>query len=396
MIFVLVVIKYLLSYDSHVFMLFILFNCLLMKKFFLFLLGFLFSIGITFSNQYALFYWIWCPHCEKVRYFLQQKELSWYIIQKEVYYHTGNQQIFSNVLKKLSVPSKESWVPFLLIHFDTWYNYVVGDTPIIDYVSQHIDDVQKSWKFDFTDFLDEDIVIKDFWKFLWILIPAALSDSINPCAFAVMLILLWAILTRYKKKWKVILAGCLFTLSIFISYFLMWIGFYRAFASASNTVYLKLWIWILWIIVWLANLKDAFWYWKLFVMEVPLSWRPKMKKFLNTVTSPIWAFFVGFVISLFLLPCTSWPYVTILWYLASESANINKLWYMYLFIYNLIFVLPMIVITILVSGWVYTAEQLSQKKDKYIRLIHFIVWILMLWLWIYVIFDSGVFHFSFL
>jgi len=28
------------------------------------------------------------------------------------------------------------------------------------------------------------------WKFLLILLPAALSDSINPCAFAVILILL--------------------------------------------------------------------------------------------------------------------------------------------------------------------------------------------------------------
>jgi cytochrome c biogenesis protein CcdA len=47
-------------------------------------------------------------------------------------------------------------------------------------------------------------------------------------------------------------------------------------------------------------------------MEVPLAWRPAMHKIIKKATSPIGAFIVGFVVSLFLLPCTSGPYITIL------------------------------------------------------------------------------------
>jgi cytochrome c biogenesis protein CcdA len=54
-----------------------------------------------------------------------------------------------------------------------------------------------------------------------VLVPAALSDSINPCAFAVIILLLTSILTRYKRKRKVLLAGSLFTLAIFFSYLFM-------------------------------------------------------------------------------------------------------------------------------------------------------------------------------
>jgi cytochrome c biogenesis protein CcdA len=38
------------------------------------------------------------------------------------------------------------------------------------------------------------------------MLPAALADSINPCAFAVMLLLLSSILSRSKSKKKALLS----------------------------------------------------------------------------------------------------------------------------------------------------------------------------------------------
>ncbi|MBO4203415.1 hypothetical protein J5893_01085 [bacterium] len=51
--------------------------------------------------------------------------------------------------------------------------------------------------------------------------PAALADSINPCAFAVMLLLLTTILTKTEDKKKTLLAGLLFSLAVFLTYFLL-------------------------------------------------------------------------------------------------------------------------------------------------------------------------------
>jgi hypothetical protein len=51
----------------------------------------------------------------------------------------------------------------------------------------------------------------------------------------------------------------------------------------------------------------------------------------------------------------------------------------------LIFILPMIWIALLVWLWVKSAEELAAFRHKNIKLIHLIVWLLMLGLWIYVL-----------
>jgi len=231
------------------------------------------------------------------------------------------------------------------------------------------------------------ISLSDRLSFFWILIPAAIWDSINPCAFAVMFILLSSILREQWNKKTVILAWTLFTLSVFISYMAMWLWLYKALASTNSVFYLKLVVWILWVFIWLANLKDYFWYGKFFKMEVPDSWRPKMRSLLKKVVSPMWAFFVWFLISLFLLPCTSGPYLVVLGYLASESATINTWWYIYILIYNLIFIIPMIIITLLIwLGYKWVAE-LKEYKELNVEKLHLITWIIMFLLWIYILFD---------
>lgn len=223
-------------------------------------------------------------------------------------------------------------------------------------------------------------------KYFMILVPAALWDSINPCAFAVMFILLSSILNKQKSRKQVVYAWILFTLAIFISYVAMWLGLYKVLWIWID-YYLKLVVWIIWILVWLANLKDYFWYWKWFKMEVPDSWRPKMSKIIRSIISPWWAFAIWFIISLFLLPCTSWPYIVVLWYLASESATINMWWYIYIFIYNLIFIIPMIIITLIIAFGYKDIGELKEYKELHVEKLHLITWIIMLGLWIYILSD---------
>lgn len=235
--------------------------------------------------------------------------------------------------------------------------------------------------------LESSISISQRIKFFLILVPAALWDSINPCAFAVMFILLSSILKTQKSRKKVLLAGFLFIFAVFISYMAMWIWLYSALATTNSIFYLKLFVWILGIIIWLANLKDYFWYWKYFKMEVPDKWRPKMKSFLKKVVSPFWAFVVWFLISLFLLPCTSWPYLMVLWYLASESSVLNIWWYIYITIYNIIFIIPMVIIAILVAFWFKNISELKEYKAINVERMHLITWFIMLLIWIYILFD---------
>lgn len=345
------------------------------------------------AADYTYFYWEWCWYCANVADFFKKNKIEklYDIEKKEVYFNNKNRDELLKTWEELWLELNKIWVPFLVNNIDK--THLTWDTPIIDYFQKKLNnntDVNNQNNNENTNEIknsNDKTSLKNFWKFFLILLPAALSDSINPCAFAVLFLLLSSILSKFNSYRKAIISWLLFTLAIFISYFLMWIWIYRVLAFSNQIFYLKLWVWILWILVWLANIKDYFWYWKWFIMEVPFAWRPKMKAVLNKVVSPAWAFIAWIIVSLFLLPCTSGPYLTVLWYLASESTSINLAWYIYMFIYNVIFVLPMLIITLIIWFGVKNIWELKEYKEYHKENIHLIVWIMMIALWLYIMWE---------
>ena len=137
----------------------------------------------------------------------------------------------------------------------------------------------------------------------------------------------------------------------------------------------------------LGNLKDYFWFGKFFTMEMPETLKISSRKWLKKIHSPTAAFVIGILISLFLLPCTGGPYLTVLSYLASESATIQLSGYLYLLIYNIIFILPFLAITLFVSLGTADIAVLKEYRETYKREIHLAVGILMLCLSIYLLSD---------
>jgi len=229
------------------------------------------------------------------------------------------------------------------------------------------------------------------WSVVWAIIPASLADAVNPCAFTIMFLLLGSILSKHWSVKRVVLSGLAFTLAIFISYSLIWLGLFTALASQwqEYAFWFKIVVWIIWILLWLFNLKDYFWYGRWgFVMEVPKTWRPAMHKTANAIQSPVWAFFIWIILSLFLLPCTSGPYVVVMSYIASKTHDVNSIVLFYVILYNLIFVLPMIGITFIVWLGYEKVEKLSKLRTQNIRILHLIIWILMLLLGAYIFHDA--------
>ena len=217
------------------------------------------------------------------------------------------------------------------------------------------------------------------------MVPMAAADSINPCAFAVMLLLLSTIFSKSKSKKKTIAAGLLFSLAIFLSYLLIGMGFYKVLGYAEVTTAFKRIVGIVGLLIAGANIKDYFRYGKWFLMEVPMAWRPKMMKIIQSAVSPMGAFVIGILVSLFLLPCSSGPYFVVLGLLKSENVSIAGLGIWYLVLYNLIFILPMLVITLLVGTGQSSVEKIAKMKNKNTKLMHLIMGVMMLLLSIYVI-----------
>ena len=209
----------------------------------------------------------------------------------------------------------------------------------------------------------------------------AAADAINPCAFAVLTMVLIAILLRDPtKRRNVLYAGLIFSLAIFIGYFfygLIIIQLFKTFAGflSGAYFYISKGLAILAILLGLLNVKDFFKYQPGGIgTEMPMIFRPRVKLLIKSITSPRGAFVIGILVTLFLLPCTMGPYI-----IASGSLSVLGFlstipWLLY---YNLIFVIPMIAITLIVYIGLTEVEKVSGWKEKNIQWIHLIAGLLL-------------------
>ena len=203
-------------------------------------------------------------------------------------------------------------------------------------------------------------------------IVAAAADSVNPCTFAVLVLLLGTLLVAERKgrKLLVLKAGFAFTIAIYVSYFLMGIGIFSAIQAAGIQRPFIIAVSSLAILLGLWNMKDYFAYGKWFTIEVPQRWRPIVKRLTMSVVSVPGAFFVGVLDSLFLLPCSSGPYIAILALLSKTTTRTEGV--LYLLLYNLIFVLPLVVITLAVHFGFTTTARAERWRSERLGKLHLI------------------------
>ena len=209
----------------------------------------------------------------------------------------------------------------------------------------------------------------------------ALADSVNPCAIAVLTMVLVAILIQNPEKRKKILsAGLAFVLAVFIGYTfygVILVQFFKTFAEflGKNSTYVYKGLAIFAMILGALNVKDFFCYKKGGLgTEMPLFLRPKVKRITEKITSTYGAFIIGFIITLFLLPCTIGPYIVASGLLSGLGFLESTLWLLY---YNLLFVIPMLLIVIIVYFGFAKVEDASQWKEKNIKKLHLIAGILL-------------------
>jgi len=219
----------------------------------------------------------------------------------------------------------------------------------------------------------------------------AAADAVNPCALAVLTLVLIAVLTANpEKRRNVLLAGLSFTLSVYVIYLiygLILIQFFKTFINSIDTIkiYIYYGLGALAILLGILNIKDAIRYKPgSFATEMPLFLRPKMKNLIAKITSPAGAFIIGIFVTLFLLPCTIGPYIIASGILSALDILKTLPWLLY---YNLIFVLPMLAITLIIYIGFTTVENVSGWKEKNIKILHMIAGILLVLIGLLMVFG---------
>ncbi len=358
--------------------------------FFIFLLSTLIPFVNAEEPCLYFFYGMGCAHCATVELFIDQLELKYPGIDIkyfEVYNDRENLLLLNDFFDAYEIPRDQRGIPAVFVS----NKYFVGDQPILENLENEIlynpggecpslEKINGAGVTGATSPLEKLKALS-----LITIIGAAIVDSINPCAIAVLLILLGALLVSGDRK-KAFKAGLSFTLSIYIIYFLFGLGLFSVIKISGLSYWFYKVIGILAIVIGLANIKDYFWYGAGgFVMEIPRRWRPSLKKLLQKVTTPLGAFLIGFVVCLFELPCTGGPYIFILGLLAEKTTQLLAI--PVLLLYNLFFILPLIIITLLVYFGFTNIDKATKWKDRNIRRLHLVAGIIMLILGFIVVFG---------
>ena len=333
-----------------------------------------------------VFYGQGCPHCAALLSFLDKVKANYptlKIYEHEVYQNDENRKLFEELTAKFNTTVEGVPTVFIDDKGIVGFSQEISDSleneinrclyeKCIDPIEKVSTNVEKAIDKPFTS-SEENVVVKKLT--IPLVIGAAAVDAINPCAFAVLIILMTAALSIADKK-RALKFGLAFTISIYISYFLMGLGLFSVLQASGLSHNFYIFVTILAVIVGLLNIKDYFWYGKGVLMEIPLSWRPTMKSIIKRATSPLGAFLVGFAVSCFELPCTGGPYIVILGLLAEEVTRATGI--TYLLLYNLVFVAPLIILSIIIYKGLATTEKLESIRQGKIKVLHLIAGILML------------------
>ena len=189
------------------------------------------------SSCIYFFYGHGCPHCGKVVPYIekiQEEDSSVEVKIFEVYNERENSVLLQDYFEAYDVPQNQRGVPVVFIGD----SFLVGDTPILKNLEDKIEEFRGYGCPKLENGTSSSAKEKLESLSLITVIGAAFVDSINPCAIAVLLILMGALLASGDKK-RALKAGISFTISIYIIYFLFGLGLFSAIQISGLSFWLS-------------------------------------------------------------------------------------------------------------------------------------------------------------
>jgi cytochrome c biogenesis protein CcdA len=217
-----------------------------------------------------------------------------------------------------------------------------------------------------------------------LIITTGFLDSINPCAISLLLLYI-ALMYSMKKTHKTIMIfGFFYIAAIYITYFFIGLGLLRTLHLFNFPgLFASIGAWIS-IIFGLLNLNEYFFPNSPLKIRMPLSVRAKASEWAHKSTIPS-AIVLGFLVGVSEFPCSGAVYLAILGYLRANETLLNGV--LYLLIYNLMFVLPLILVYLVATNRVVT-ERMINFQEKSGRKMHLVLAGVMIALGVIILFIS--------
>lgn len=207
-----------------------------------------------------------------------------------------------------------------------------------------------------------------------VIIASGFLDGLNPCAFAVLLFFIAFLFSLKRTKASIWKMGIVYISAIFLAYMLIGFGIMKAILFSNSPHFMaQLGAWLV-IVLGIINLINHFFPKFPIKLRIPTASKGTLQKWMYKATLPA-AFVLGFLVGLCTFPCSGGIYVAIIGLLASETTYMSGVGY--LFVYNVMFIMPLVIILLLSSNK-YSVDKitkLEQSKSKVMKLFSALVMI---------------------
>ncbi len=307
-----------------------------------------------------------CEECEITRNYLDSlKEIYPYIEIKEFSLSSAkNREMLAYFDKVYGVPlNKRSTAPAVFIG----KKYFVREE-----VTKELESAIKNYDYSETNFLLNTLknaqlseeggkknITETFEKFgILTVLGAGLIDGYNPCAFTVLIFFISFLLLRKKSRKEILLVGVSFILGFGLSYFLLGVGLFNVISKWKYFDEISKWVYfataVITLVFAILTVSDYFKARKGKSSEMTLQLSGVEKKTIHSLLrnpkvqgTAIFSFLVSFPVSIVSFSCTGQTYLPTIVYIYSIPALKAKAT-LYLLLYNVMFVLPLIAIVYVV------------------------------------------------
>ncbi|MFB6242235.1 MAG: cytochrome c biogenesis CcdA family protein [Candidatus Nanosalina sp.] len=243
-----------------------------------------------------------------------------------------------------------------------------------------------------------------------VIITAAV-DSINPCAIGVALLLV-ATLVKQDRRSEILKVGLIYVSFVYITYLLAGLGILFGLTSVSTQIanYITVFVSLIVIAGGILEIKDFFWYGEGSSLMIPEEYSEKIAEKMEDITTPA-AILLGIFVAAVELPCTGGPYLAILTVIhqtivapatAQTAAMVNLFGFHIpmvalglMALYNLIFVMPLIVIVVLSYMGSYKVSEMKEWKHMNKARMRMAAGLTMIYLgWILLLLATGIVRFG--
>ncbi|MDH3286607.1 MAG: hypothetical protein OEP48_02610 [Betaproteobacteria bacterium] len=193
-----------------------------------------------------------------------------------------------------------------------------------------------------------------------LIVVSALIDSINPCAFSILILTIAFLFSIGKFRSSVLEIGIAYILGIFLVYTLIGLGILQTLHIFDTPHFMAKVGATLLVALGLINITNHFVPAFPIKLRIPHGAHHRMAELMEKGSLPS-AFVLGGLVGVCEFPCTGGPYLMVLGLLHDQTTRTVGLGY--LFLYNLLFILPLVII-LFIAGDKALVERLQDWKKR--------------------------------